>query len=778
MLNERLNSLFNFITQAVLLLVVFLFPLLFWNLTTEFFELPKFLLLLFGAGILLVVWTIRSLISGKVTLARTPFDFPLLLMLVVLALSTLFAPTKPVAFFGNFPKIQGGLVTFTTLIIFYFALMANLANFQPPDLSKTIKKALSLLLLSGFFLSTLTLLAFVGKNVLAQTWTNSLNFTPTGSGFSTATFLILLLPLPLVSLLSPSAGKESVNSQTSDKAHKTQTSVGKSLVKMFPNLISKTTATCLILLFTATIILTGPLATLIALVMVSLLVLVITPKPQIKKSAIFLFVSLLTSVAIFLFSTFPWGGQQNLLYTQAKNYPREVQLPFDVSWKISASAFRDSPFWGTGPASFLFDFSLYKPAQINQSPLWTTRFDQAFNEYLQFLATLGFLGLAAILLLAFISLSRALKSLNFSQENITNLPLAVSTIALFLILALHSSSLVLWTTGILILAFFSASQKNTLQLLQVGVTSKNSSHQGSNLSFNILPGVILTLVLSLVGISFYFAAKYTLADYHHRLALNAVLNNKALEAYNQLNEAKNLNPYVDLYRIDLAQTNLVLANALASSKLSNDGSSGANLTDQDKQNIQALLSQAISEGRAATVISPQNPFNWEVLGIVYRQIVNVAQNALPFSLDSYGRAIQSDPLNPSLRIILGEIHYSVKNYDLAIRFFTDALTLKPDLAKAHYNLALGLRDKGDLEAAIKSAEKAVSLIEPENPDYKVAGELLSQLKDKLASKSAQVEETKTPFKNSKGSALQDKKLPKVLDLPKPENIATPEAVKK
>lgn len=113
---------------------------------------------------------------------------------------------------------------------------------------------------------------------------------------------------------------------------------------------------------------------------------------------------------------------------------------------------------------------------------------------------------------------------------------------------------------------------------------------------------------------------------------------------------------------------------------------------------------------------------------------------------------------------------------MAIRFFTDAINLKPDFANGYYNLSVALRDKGDLSNALVTAQKVVDLVEPKedsNPDYKVATDYLNDLKNKVSPPTPQ----EPPAAQTTG-ALQQKQLPKVIDLPKPEKIATPEAIKK
>ena len=128
-----------------------------------------------------------------------------------------------------------------------------------------------------------------------------------------------------------------------------------------------------------------------------------------------------------------------------------------------------------------------------------------------------------------------------------------------------------------------------------------------------------------------------------------------------------------------------------------------------------------------------------------------------------------------MRVSIGGIYYSSKDYDSAIRFFADAINLKPDYANGYYNLSAALRDKGDLTRAQDVAEKLVSLLKPQSPDYQVATTYLADLKARIATGSAQ-QSAITPAKPE--SIFQQNSLPEVLDLPKPDSMATPPAVKK
>lgn len=747
-MRETVNTYLGLASKVGVVLLILSTLFLFTNLTTDFYETPKFLILAIFTLILLVLLSLKFTLAGRVVLNRTPLDIPLLLLLAVGIVSTMLSSSPYVATLGNQLRIHGSLVALITYVLFYFVLVNNLKS------AKEIRRLLYLLVISAQFLAAVTLMAYFGLRILPEPWTQGVNFAPTGSSFSTTAILALLLPFVIVPILSEN----------------------KLAVKILNGLF--------LVLMGVTIVLTGSFATWIAALLGLVLSFVaISPVRAISKMGLISLAGLIIPLVIVglmaaLSYIPPVGETDNPLYEKAKAFPREMQLPFVTSWKVSVSAFRDSPFWGTGPSTYLFDFTNYKPIEFNSSPVWNLRFDSAFNEYLQVLATLGGVGLVALLSLTALFITSAYQTYSSRRADLSYLPLAlsISGLGFFVILALHPGTLPVWIIGLIVLACFMA--LNTFYGEQrswsAGKDIKNLflSASTETIKIDALPSVLLIVVACLALFASFFGGKLTLADYHHRKALNAVSQNQGLVAYNELVAAEKLNPWSDLYRTDLAQTNFALANAIAAAKGPTDASPSGSLTDQDKQNIQVLIQQSINEARTAVTLSPRSAINWEILALLYRQIAGVAQNALLFSLDSYGRAIQNDPLNPILRVNVGGVYYAVQNYDLAIRFFIDSINLKPDFANGYYNLSVALRDKGDLNGAVTTAEKVLTLVEVSSPDYKIATDYLNELKSKAGGGPAQ-----PPAATSSG-ALQKEELPDVVNVGKPEKIATPSAVKK
>lgn len=760
--SENISNLIETVIKYLAFLTIIVTTFFFLDRTSEYFETPKLIALIALTGVLLVLWAIRCVIEGRVTLTKTPLDLPLLLLVITYSVSTFFSFSKSLSVIGSLPRVHGGLASIVLYIILYFVIVSNIRK------TNIVKQITYLIVGSGVILGLLSILSYFNINTLGLDLSKAANFTPTGSSFSTISLLLMALPFPLITILR------------ANKAELDQVEKGTFAQEIVRNIGAKTILSIILTIFLTTIVLLSntpskdnllPVGPVVALV-IYLLASLTTPQKNLKKNGLFIVFPLIVAVLIGIMSMIPSG--KSPLYNYSQNFPRELQLPFSTSWKVSVSAFRDAPFWGSGPSTYLSDFTLYKPIEFNNNKYWNIRFDSAYNEYLQVLATLGAPGLIALLLITIVFLSLAIRALA-TDQSVLGLSLSLSSIGFFLILALHTSSLVVWVIGVIILACFMLIHKVVTKQVHLGIAATEAnSTTPTNLKFEGLQEILLVAVLFLVGAAYFFTGKFALADYHHRNALKAVATGQGIEVYNELIKARELNPYSDLYRTDLAQTNFALANAIAINKGPTEASPAGSLTDQDRQNIQTLLSQAIAEGQAATTINPNNPLNWEILAAIYRQISGVAQNALAFSLDSYGRAIQKDPLNPALRLNIGGIYYAIKNYDLAIRFFTDSINLKSDYANGYYNLAVSLKDKGDIASAIVAAEKTMSLLDPSSADYKTTATLLEDLKKNQETSQAK---TTSPTDQT-SSALESKNLPKVLDLPTPQKISTPEAVKK
>ena len=77
------------ISKLVPILLSFLMPVFFLPITSEFYEFNKFALLLVGTLLLSVLWVIKLVSGQKIELTKSSVDLSLLVLVVVMALSTI-----------------------------------------------------------------------------------------------------------------------------------------------------------------------------------------------------------------------------------------------------------------------------------------------------------------------------------------------------------------------------------------------------------------------------------------------------------------------------------------------------------------------------------------------------------------------------------------------------------------------------------------------------------------------------------------------------------------
>ncbi|PJC21945.1 hypothetical protein CO059_02930 [candidate division WWE3 bacterium CG_4_9_14_0_2_um_filter_48_10] len=225
--------------------------------------------------------------------------------------------------------------------------------------------------------------------------------------------------------------------------------------------------------------------------------------------------------------------------------------------------------------------------------------------------------------------------------------------------------------------------------------------------------VLFALFLSL-GVYRIFAAEFS-----HRQAITAFQKQDLQRSYNLELRALSHLSWQDQYHTSLAQISFTWANQLASKQ---------DLTDEERSNIQYLVSQAIAEAKRATDLSPLDVGNWEVLAQTYRNLIGFAQGAEDWAANAYLQAINLDLFNPVLRVNFGGLFYQQQDFERAIEQFRAAVNLKNNFANAHYNLGRAYTETGKTDLAITEIETALRLTPEDTPGYEEAKAILEQLK--------------------------------------------------
>jgi len=409
-------------------------------------------------------------------------------------------------------------------------------------------------------------------------------------------------------------------------------------------------------------------------------------------------------------------------------------LGYRTSWVIAAEAFKRNPLFGAGLGSFPNIYTLYRPVELNQTASWSLQFDRSASYLMQIWTETGTVGLV-LWLLVLLALWR--KQMIRQEGKTSEMKFLFAALIVLQLLAPINIALLFLYFIVLGLtkpvSEVSLPEKEWFSRVVVGVT-----------------------VLATLGLG-YFVGKVFVGEFVFIGALRAVAQNRAGDAYRLQSQAIRTDQYVADYRISQSQTDLALANAIASNQ---------NLTDDQKNQVTLLIQEAIAGGKAAASLEPGSARAWENLAQIYRQIINLAQGADQWTVAAYQQAIALDPFNPLLRIDLGGVYYGLKGYEQASRSFEQAVQLKADYANAWYNLAWSLKQQGKLVDAIQQMQQSLALVEPSSADFQKANQELEAWKKELGSAQQQAPTEGQPQVLKQPEPLPSPQLQEQIKLPK------------
>ncbi|MFC1621876.1 O-antigen ligase family protein, partial [Patescibacteria group bacterium] len=345
---------------VLLALLVFLMPVFFLPITTEFFEFNKLMLLTGFSIILTVLWIVKIVQKKGLGVVKSVIDLPLFLFTAVTVLSAIFSLNKDTSIFGSQGRWFPSMFSILVMYVFYYILTANLKG-------RGAIKAVVYSLLAGATASSLvTLFSYFGMYVGSASYLKTPSFNTTGSG-ATASILAALGAIIAFSSL----------------IYETRISSKLALV-----------VSIVVNFFLALLIPSS--ASWAVLVIGGLGILLFSSFDLIKKNGVILNMVAGIMLALTLMVLSPTTRD----FIVNENHPQELKLSPKQSWIIASSTIRDFPLLATGPSSFYLNFPRYRAISMNTGDFWNLNFDKPYNEVFNSVATLGIVGTIAGVFLA------------------------------------------------------------------------------------------------------------------------------------------------------------------------------------------------------------------------------------------------------------------------------------------------------------------------------------------------------------------------------------------
>lgn len=659
------------VTKYALYLIVFLTPLFFLPYTIENLELNKFFLFYFLVLVALICWLTRSVLRKTFEIRRTPLDLPILILWALFFLASLLSQERYLSFFGDFSFLGVSFIGLTMMVILYFLVVQNLSKVHQ------VLTALYLLLIAGalnalyFILRTTKLFTWPGWRWPEFSFTHSSN---TQFGF----FLVIIFILALALLAITKK---------------------KILLDIFFFLVVALSGAALVMLGFKLVWI------IMALALFLILVFFLTYVGKVRTLWTSLAFAVLVAALLFVFL-----GVPRFLTVQL---PLEVSLAPQISWSLAVDSLTNNArafLFGTGPDTFIYDFSKYRPAEFNNNFAWNIRFRQPYNSALTWLATTGVLGSLALLLTILMVLGLVVttwlrhllelrrkkkiiaEEIEPSASSFYNSPLifwgiVASWLTLVIALFLTNFGLVHWLLFWLLLGLMIGAGAH-LARTETAVTVislKTSPQYALATSFGFILFFTAIIVLGI------YLGRFFTAEIVFARSLSQPLDQRL----NSLIKVINLNPNRVLFHLTLADSYLTKAAEVA------------NQTN-DLNQVSSLVAGAVQSARLATEKAPNNVATWEFLSIMYANARPIAAEANNWVINSLERAMVLESTNPTFYVSLANAKLLEKRYSEAKDDLEKAISLKPNLINAYVRLAFLKEAQNDVNGAVAALERGLN----------------------------------------------------------------------
>ena len=663
----NLGFLLDRLNKISLYLLLFLLPLFFLPFAQSALGYPKQTLLLFLVFLSLIGWLGKQFTQRKIIIRENNLlYFVLLFILLLFSTSTIFSLWPTASFWGWPLSIADSLLTFLSLLLLVF-LFVN--SFQT---EREIFSALLTLLISGTLAGIYLLLQLYGVFVLPFGFSHFFSFnTISNSVYQAVLFLAVLLPVSLVLAF---------------RIKKPIFWIILSVLLASVILVDFKDAWILLLLGVLTLTIFGLSGS--------------QGKLRVGLT-VFLMVLLVLSIFFIFFPLRPAWFPALPLQVSPGNVTET-----DVLSGVYGQGIKNI-LLGTGPGTFIFDYSQYRSPLLNLTLFWGTRFSSGSSEFLDWFITKGFLvGISLVVFLGLIiyfGFKGLIKTEGFMGIRLGFLASAVAL------------------TGAGFLSSFGLSLWFVFWIVMAGLFFYNSKTKEVNLDSQFRrAGFVAVLLITIIAgiVLFLFQGQNYLAEIRYSRGINFSQKGDINRAIDLIQRAALLSPSVDIYFRDLAQLYLVQANLIAQDQGLTIEDKGEKIRENIEKGI-GVLNQTISR-------SPFNVANWNVAGFFYRNLIGI-EGAGEEALRCYFKAAELEPASPFPYGEIGRVYILMaQNFrekqmpekekeclSWAVANLEKSIELKPDYAPAHYLKAVAYDQQGRGEEAIVTLEE-LKKVSPED----------------------------------------------------------------
>lgn len=662
------KDIFDKIMLFSFFMLFFGLPIFFTGLSFQGVVFEKQIYFYFWTLVALIAWVAKGVMLSEIKIKRTSLDIPIAIFLVIYGVSSFFSVDKWHSFWGFFGDPSRGLLSVISLVVLYYLVVSNFN-------AKTSKWILGGLISSGMIVSIFSLLVLFGVKIAPAKLSAYIPLSLIGTIAGLRVFLGMMIPLFMVA---------SFKMNESDKKH----------VRILGYLtLIFVPINLLIISMIFDGIISGVILFGVGFFLLYILSHIVRPKESLTWIPMVVFV-----LSMIVLTT----GKTELAKV---NVPIEASPNTEVSWEIVKGGLKEDAILGSGPATYGFDFSKYKPQAFNENIFYGIRFYQGTGMFFESFSTLGILGGVSLLAIVIVFLNISVYLISRDKEKNKIYSLGLLSASLILII----SSFIFRVDGtIILLGVMIASATMAVIFWESGVEERflKLSLKASP-KFALTLAFIFIIVSAGVAVLFVYIGKAYLADIYAGMAAK---EKKVTEtgSIRNLNRAVSLNSREGRYYSRIGQEYMVLANEEVAKP---EG-------EMDTNKVGGYVSASVAYAKEGVAKMPNDALAVSVLAQIYESLSMQVDSTLELAFKSYEDLLLLEPHNPVAYLKLGQIKIvpALKETDEAKKkemiktsmdYFSKAIKEKSNFSEGHYYLAVTQNALEKKDEAINSLINAV-----------------------------------------------------------------------
>ena len=659
-------------------------PLFFTGRAFQGIDFEKQIYFYFWVLLGLVAWAAKGVLEESMKIRRTPLDIPILIFWLVYLASTIFSIDRWHSLWGFFGDPSRGFFSVTAIIIFYYLYLSNFSG-------ALFRWSVGALFSSGLLVSAYSALALMNVNFLPEQMKKSAPLSLLGSLENLGAFFAIAIPITLAIIFKVilSAKANPFLKFLGVLAGITGLVLNLSLVAALHNYMSWWGLFFGMILF-----------------LVFMLSKMITPPANWTWLPMLTFVLIMVIILSIRFDIVKI------------DLPTKVPAFYKISWDIAKNSVKDKFILGSGPATYGYDFSRFRPDSYNETAFSAVRLYQAAGFFFESLPAVGVLGTLALfaVLLSYIGSGGHYLLKDREKNKLYSLGLMSSVVvfAVNFFLIRMEGGLILIGSALAIMAMAAVLYESAAEENYLNLTLKSSAKYALTMAFVFM--VISAGVIYL----FVFIGKAYVADIYAGSSLSASTGGQVtVDSVAKMKKAIDLYGKEGRYYSGLGLIYMSLAN--------NEIIKGGNAVSSEA--LADYLNKSIENVAEGKNLMPNDvmaveslAFTWENVGIYAKG----EPTALKQQEDNYKIASELEPGNPNYYLKLGEVklRYAVamgsaakdeakqekeKLIQEAKDLFKKSIDKKKNFAPGYFDLALAEEALGGLDEAVKNMAIAFKL---------------------------------------------------------------------